>query len=544
MRASISHQTPTLLEELLAEQRQLTAVDRFTQWHERSSAPAQERYYQHLIPLEKPRLGEQYAFAVDLDACTGCKACVSACHSLNGLDEHETWRTTGLLHGGTQSAPYQQVVTSACHHCVEPACLNGCPVLAYEKDPATGIVRHLDDQCIGCQYCILKCPYDVPKFSRRHGIVRKCDMCHSRLAAGEAPACVQACPSQAIAIRVVNQAASANECRLPDSRLVPGVFPSAYTLPTTTYHTRRSLPVKAAPADAAALRLEPAHWPLIAMLLQTQIAAGLSVCLSCLAWWSPEAFATACPTLSVVGLAALLSGLASSIFHLGRPLGAWRSWLGWRRSWMSREILAFGGFAAAAIALAISSWSGETLSRTTALGILTALLGCLAVFSSGMIYVDTQRPFWGPASTFPRFFGTAGLLGSAGLAATLSWIGLKGSTELSSAILMAGVAAMLIRTALFGWEALSLRQALKTPGHPNHRSAAVIWRYRRWVPLARAVLFLLATGMACLGLSGDGLALAGWTTLSWLATLSSQALERYCFFVAVVPPRMPGGFAP
>ena len=74
--------------------------------------------------------------------------------------------------------PYQQTVTTACHHCVEPACLEGCPVLAYEKDAETGIVRHLDDQCIGCQYCVLKCPYDVPKYSAKRGIVRKCDMCY------------------------------------------------------------------------------------------------------------------------------------------------------------------------------------------------------------------------------------------------------------------------------------------------------------------------------------------------------------------------------
>ena len=57
--------------------------------------------------------------------------------------------------------------------------------MAYDKDPETGIVRHLDDQCIGCQYCVLKCPYDVPKYSERLGIVRKCDMCVGRLRAGE-----------------------------------------------------------------------------------------------------------------------------------------------------------------------------------------------------------------------------------------------------------------------------------------------------------------------------------------------------------------------
>ena len=86
------------------------------------------------------------------------------------------WRNVGLLHGGDGSA-YQQTVTTACHHCVDPACMNGCPVLAYEKDAETGIVRHLDDQCIGCQYCVLKCPLRCAEVLEEPRIVRKCDMC-------------------------------------------------------------------------------------------------------------------------------------------------------------------------------------------------------------------------------------------------------------------------------------------------------------------------------------------------------------------------------
>jgi Fe-S-cluster-containing dehydrogenase component len=99
---------------------------------------------------------------------------------MNGLDEGETWHDVGVLFGGTVLKPVQQTITTACHHCVDPACMNGCPVNAYDKDPVTGIVRHLDDQCIGCQYCIWKCPYNVPKYSKKRGIVRKCDMCSSR----------------------------------------------------------------------------------------------------------------------------------------------------------------------------------------------------------------------------------------------------------------------------------------------------------------------------------------------------------------------------
>src|SRR5215204_48695 len=112
----------TLIDDLLAEQRRLAAVERFARKHDRDDVPAQARYYSDLIPASSPAPGQQYAFAVDLDACTGCKACVSACHSLNGLEEHETWRNVGLIHGGTVEEPYQQTVTTACHHCLEPGC--------------------------------------------------------------------------------------------------------------------------------------------------------------------------------------------------------------------------------------------------------------------------------------------------------------------------------------------------------------------------------------------------------------------------------------
>ena len=111
-----------------------------------------------------------------------------------------------MIVGGPPALPVLQHVTSACHHCLDPACLNACPVDAYEKDPVTGIVKHLDDQCFGCQYCTLACPYDAPKFHAGKGIVRKCDMCSDRLKVGEAPACVQACPHEAITIRVVDRA--------------------------------------------------------------------------------------------------------------------------------------------------------------------------------------------------------------------------------------------------------------------------------------------------------------------------------------------------
>src|SRR4051812_43447578 len=129
MNALADTEPRTLIDELLEEQQRLTAVERFAQRYERGGSPTQARYYRELIPLAKPQPGEQYAFAVDLDACTGCKACVSACHSLNGPDEDESWRNVGSIHGGPRTEPYQETATTACHHCAPPRSLRGCPVL-------------------------------------------------------------------------------------------------------------------------------------------------------------------------------------------------------------------------------------------------------------------------------------------------------------------------------------------------------------------------------------------------------------------------------
>ncbi|HVT30412.1 MAG TPA: hypothetical protein VHE81_20545, partial [Lacipirellulaceae bacterium] len=131
---------PALIAALLESQHSLSAVEEFDRWKDvadgtaPSSRLASPRY-RALLPANAPEAGQQYAFEVDLDRCSGCKACVTACHTLNGLDESEAWRDVGLMIGGARSAPVMQHVTTACHHCLEPACMIACPVNAYEKNP-------------------------------------------------------------------------------------------------------------------------------------------------------------------------------------------------------------------------------------------------------------------------------------------------------------------------------------------------------------------------------------------------------------------------
>ena len=399
----------TLIDELLAEQQQLTAVDRFVRQHRDDAVPAQAKYYRDLIPLALPQPGQQYAFEVDLDRCTGCKACVSACHSLNGLDEGETWRDVGLLFSDDWRQPFQQTITTACHHCVDPGCLTGCPVLAYDKDAVTGIVRHLDDQCIGCQYCVMKCPYDVPKYSAKRGIVRKCDMCSSRLAVGEAPACAQACPSEAIRITIVEQSRIAAGARRGE--FLPGAPDPCLTLPTTRYHSSRLIPGNLLGGDHARTAPANPHTPLVFMLVLTQLSVGAAVA---------AVFAESAKGLLLAAFVTGAIALGIATLHLGRPLQAWRAFLGWRKSWFSREVIAFCIYIMLTAAATLVVWTLDTAKSIPALALMipalklgAALTGLIGVACSAMIYADTGREFWNAPRSFGKFFGSTLLLGAA-----------------------------------------------------------------------------------------------------------------------------------
>ncbi|MDA0282654.1 MAG: dimethyl sulfoxide reductase anchor subunit [Planctomycetota bacterium] len=554
-----STSSPTLLGRLLADQQELTAVEQFSLAYSEQTAPAQSKFYSSLIPATPPGPGQQYAFDVNLDQCSGCKACVTACHSLNGLDETETWRDVGLLIGGTSTNPVMQHVTTACHHCLEPACMTACPVDAYEKNLITGIVKHLDDQCFGCQYCTLACPYDVPKYHKQKGIVRKCDMCSDRLSAGEAPACVQSCPHEAISIRIVDC-----ERVIEDSeadRFLPAAPEPHITLPTTTYRTKRVFPRNLLPADYFSVSAQHPHWPLIIMLVLTQLSVGAFLSGLVLERFLDETLiATMRPVHSMSALVFGLLALASSTLHLGRPQFAWRAVIGLRHSWLSREIVAFGVFAALAIVYAAGNWFAPELLIETEffrswLGWGVAASGLIGVFCSVMIYAFTQRAFWSFTQSSIRFGLTTCLLGVAAVWLTLLLVSTLGSSAASVSV--SGIIAthggnicqslLLLMGLKLLFEANLLRPLMSRQITPMKRSAMLMTGSLASVTIARFACGILG-GLAMPALllratsetPQDPVFLVIVTSMLFVACLAGELLERYLFFAAVASPRMPG----
>jgi Fe-S-cluster-containing dehydrogenase component/DMSO reductase anchor subunit len=546
-----------LLDQLLREQQTLSAVERFSQRHADATSPLQEPFYRALLPASPPGPGQQYSFDVNLDVCTGCKACVAACHSLNGLDEGETWRSVGLLHGGSLEAPMQKTVTTACHHCVDPACMKGCPVDAYEKDPVTGIVRHLDDQCIGCQYCTLTCPYEVPQYNAKLGIVRKCDMCSDRLSQGEAPACVQACPNSAIAIRVIDIDQAIEDAQ--SNAFLPGAPSPGITVPTTVYRTAGSLPRNMLPADFYAVLPAHRHTPLVIMLVLTQLSAGSLLIDQLLGQLlNARLLAALRPLHAPVALALGLLALGASTLHLGRPQYAWRALIGLRTSWMSREILAFGLFAGTSslYALSVTPLRAALLpaplaaalgAASPALGASAAGIGMLSVFCSVMLYQVTHRAWWSGGRTAFKFFGTALVLGTATLLAT-SVAGLASVSPFVLHLAEPGCTALLVLVTMKVCGELAVLGHLRDKQQgdlkrsalllTSHLAGAVRWR------LVTALLGGIVAPLACraaLATQSSAAALT-WAISGLLLLVASELFERSTFFSALSAPRMPGGF--
>jgi formate dehydrogenase iron-sulfur subunit len=150
-----------------------------------------------------------WAILTDVSKCIGCEECVKACQETRGLPQERPWpwlrkisdlsssRWTTLVDlVDDQGSHY---VRRQCRHCLEPECVSVCIVGALKKTDE-GPVIYDPDICIGCRYCMIACPWEIPRYSWEDTVpyIQKCDMCYERLTNGaETPACVEACPTEA-----------------------------------------------------------------------------------------------------------------------------------------------------------------------------------------------------------------------------------------------------------------------------------------------------------------------------------------------------------
>lgn len=185
-------------------------------------------------------MSEQYAFAVNLANCTGCKACQIACKDKNQLPIGIRWRRVFEYSGGnwTQgqfmepSNVFTYFVSASCMHCEEPPCMEVCPAGAISKR-ADGVVLINQQNCVGCRYCQWACPYGAPQYNADQGVMTKCNFCVDLLAKGERPACVDGCTYRALDFGTLDELRAkygtlADPAPLPDAAITK---PSIVFLP-------------------------------------------------------------------------------------------------------------------------------------------------------------------------------------------------------------------------------------------------------------------------------------------------------------------------
>lgn len=183
----------------------------------------------------------QYAFYFDSSRCTGCRTCEMACKDYNDTTTEFNYRKVYDYEGGEWTTnedgscscnAFVYHVSLGCQHCDEPACTHVCPTGAMHKDPETGLVSVDADKCIGCGYCHMACPYNVPEVDRSQGHSIKCDGCADRVAEGKNPMCVDACPLRALDFGPVEEISKLGErasiAPLPDPSLTkPNLYVKA-----------------------------------------------------------------------------------------------------------------------------------------------------------------------------------------------------------------------------------------------------------------------------------------------------------------------------
>jgi len=187
------------------------------------------------------------AILTDVTKCIGCNECVIACKNLYNLDTDvpRKWhKDDGLSSKNWTSILIKEenhYIRKQCRHCLEPACESVCPVGALHQTPE-GAVVYDSHKCLGCRYCMMACPYGIPRYEWDSAVpyVRKCIMCTDRIKKGQQPACTEACPADATIFGDRDKLLDISDIDL--DFLSYNSKPSTKPLPTTTEVAMKSVP--------------------------------------------------------------------------------------------------------------------------------------------------------------------------------------------------------------------------------------------------------------------------------------------------------------
>jgi len=414
---------------------------------------------------------------VDLNRCVGCQTCTIACKHANDTGPGEQWRRVLDVELGVYPDVQRLFLVTGCQHCAEPPCVPVCPTGAtFQRDD--GIVDIDYDQCIGCGYCAVACPYEARTITReqsgyygqptvqeravahpeRRGVAQKCTFCSGRVESGLAaglvpgidalatPACSAACIADAIHFGDFNDPGS-NVARLAADGAHFQMHADLGTDPQIKYlYETPSVPGRDNEDDDDRLR-EPGN-PLAGSLQEfwdwraalNWVFGGVSAGYAFLGWvlhLNGTIASTSMVDVHVTAAMVMAIGLVSVLFKINRRGRAWRAILRPQTSWMTRELYA----AALFFAGVAGSWFAPG-----ALWFAAAGLGAFAflVCQARILHLARGIPAW-RANAIPWLIVASGLFEGAGLHLVLPAPDtVRNSTLAQSVFVVLGIAGLIL----------------------------------------------------------------------------------------------------
>lgn len=528
-------------------------------------------------PMKAPDLPPRWGMVIDLNRCVGCQTCTIACKHQNDTTPDVQWRRVLDVEQGRFPDVQRFFMVTGCQHCEEPPCVPVCPTGAtFKRDD--GIVDVDYDQCIGCGYCVVSCPYEARSIVRqqdwyygeetaqeravahpeRVGVAQKCTFCATRVDAGIAqgltpgvdpeatPACSAACIAQAIRFGDWNDPTSPVS-QLAETRDLLQMNADVGTDPQIKYlYETPAVPGRDTNAeDDDARRGDPENplvgsrqdfwdWRAAMNWMLGGVSSGFAIVLY-VVYLTGAIDAETLARTNVTAAVLMAGGLLSVFMKLGRPARSWRALLRPGTSWMTRELYMVALFFPAVVAGVL--WQSP-IAFAVAGGSAAGFLLCQAQ----ILYRARGIPAW-RAPLIPYMVIASGLLEGLGLLAF--FIGLpKGFPIELQGLGEAAIGLILVNAVLWKF----YRDGARANGIPPLARDAIAESDQairvggHWAPLVLFALAVLAPKIPLTILTIAGVAaMAGGAFWKWTVILRAGYFEG--FHLAKTPQRGSGNFA-